>query len=99
MPGGKKGQNSLAARLREKTPGTGFEVQNEKEYAEMWMGDYPPLPAKSLSTGEELQTIIEQKKEKLLGKNCIEKLGVALPFLPKVYLRGNASQYSPNVVN
>jgi mannose-6-phosphate isomerase len=50
----------------------------------MWMGDYPALPAKSLNTGEELHTIIDQNKDRLLGKKCIEKFGVALPFLPKV---------------
>jgi mannose-6-phosphate isomerase len=83
-PWGKKGQESLAAKLCEKTTGTGFEIQNDKEYSEMWMGDYPDLPAKSLKTGEMLQTIIKQNSEKLLGTNCIDKFGSQLPFLPKV---------------
>jgi mannose-6-phosphate isomerase len=83
-PWGKKGQESLAARLCAKTPGNGFEIENDKNYSEMWMGDYPTLPAKSLSTGEELHTIIDQDKEKLLGRNCMEKFGGELPFLPKV---------------
>ncbi|OCK72885.1 phosphomannose isomerase type I [Lepidopterella palustris CBS 459.81] len=73
-PWGKKGQQSLAVKLCEKT----------KEYAEMWMGDYPDIPAKSLEIGEKLQTIIEQNKEKLLGKKCIDKFGGQLPFLPKI---------------
>lgn len=83
-PWGKKGQQSLAAKLCEKTGGTGFKLDDSKEYAEMWMGDYPDLPAKSLETGEKLQTIIEQNKQKLLGKKCIDKFGGHLPFLPKI---------------
>lgn len=83
-PWGKKGEESLAARLCEKTPGTDFKLDNDKEYAEMWMGDYPDLPAKSLKTGEELQSIIKRNSEKLLGMKCIEKFGTQLPFLPKV---------------
>ncbi|KAG0647430.1 Phosphomannose isomerase [Hyphodiscus hymeniophilus] len=83
-PWGKKGQESLAAKLCEKTPGTGFELDNGKEYAEMWMGDYPDLPTKSLKTGELLETILTKNKEILLGKNCIEKFGTQLPFLPKI---------------
>lgn len=50
----------------------------------MWMGDYPELPAKDLKTGEELHKIVDKNKEQLLGKNCIEKFGGVLPFLPKV---------------
>ena len=48
------------------------------------MGDYPILPAKSLETGQELHSIIDENKEKLLGKRCIEKFGGVLPYLPKV---------------
>ena len=83
-PWGKKGQESLAARLCAKTPRTDFRIENDKEYSEMWMGDYPELPAKCLETGEELHSIIARSKEKLLGKRCIEKFGAVLPYLPKV---------------
>lgn len=48
------------------------------------MGDYPVLPAKSLKTGVELHQIVDQNKEQLLGKNCIEKFGGVIPFLPKI---------------
>ena len=48
------------------------------------MGDYPVLPAKSLKTGVELHKIVEENKEQLLGKNCIEKFGGVIPFLPKI---------------
>ncbi|KAL9127232.1 MAG: hypothetical protein Q9217_003849 [Psora testacea] len=50
----------------------------------MWMGDYPVLPAKVLSTGEELHSVIDANKETLLGKQCIDKFGGVLPFLPKI---------------
>jgi mannose-6-phosphate isomerase len=35
-PWGKKGSESIAARLCEKTPGTDFKIDESKEYAEMW---------------------------------------------------------------
>lgn len=50
----------------------------------MWMGDYPVLPARSLKTKEELHSIINKDKEKLLGKKCLEHFGGVLPYLPKV---------------
>lgn len=50
----------------------------------MWMGDYPVLPAKSLKTGEELHKIVDENKEQLLGKNCTDKFGGVVPFLPKI---------------
>ena len=85
-PWGKKGNESLAARLCSHTPNTGFKIDNSKEYAEMWMGDYPELPAKVLKTGEDLHKVIEDNKEQLLGPSCIKKFGAVLPYLPKVYL-------------
>ena len=39
-PWGKIGKNSLSARLCAGTPDTGFEIQDDQPYAEMWMGDY-----------------------------------------------------------
>lgn len=50
----------------------------------MWMGDYPVLPAKDLKTGEELHTIVDENKEQLLGRSCMEKFGGVVPFLPKI---------------
>ena len=48
------------------------------------MGDYPALPAKSLKTGEDLHKIVDENKEQLLGKKCMEKFGGVVPFLPKI---------------
>ncbi|KAL8996181.1 MAG: hypothetical protein Q9169_004247 [Polycauliona sp. 2 TL-2023] len=83
-PWGKKGKQSLAATLCAKTPNTDFEIDESKEYAEMWMGDYPVLPAKGLKSGEDLHKIVDDNKDQLLGKNCIEKFGGVVPFLPKI---------------
>lgn len=56
----------------------------DQPYAEMWMGDYPVLPAKVLKTGEELHKIVDENKEQLLGKQCMDKFGGVIPFLPKI---------------
>ncbi|KAL8716074.1 MAG: hypothetical protein Q9225_006244 [Loekoesia sp. 1 TL-2023] len=82
-PWGKKGKESLSARLCAKTPNTGFQIEDDKEYAEMWMGDYPVLPAKDLKTGEELHKIVDEHKEQLLGNSCIEKFGGVILSIAK----------------
>ncbi|KAL6720185.1 hypothetical protein ACLMJK_002106 [Lecanora helva] len=82
-PWGRVGKDSLAASLCYQTPNTSFKIE-DKPYAEMWMGDYPVLPAKVLSTGEELHKIVDENKEQLLGENCIAKFGGVVPFLPKI---------------
>lgn len=58
------------------------------------MGDYPVLPAKELKTGKELHQIVNENKEQLLGKNCVDKFEGVLPFLPKVRLR---SSHEPSI--
>ncbi|KAI9839584.1 MAG: hypothetical protein M1819_002210 [Sarea resinae] len=83
-PWGKKGHESLAAKLCSGTPGTGFKIEESKEYAEMWMGTYPTLPSYALSTGEDLQAVLDSNKETLIGKPVLEKFGTNLPYLPKI---------------
>ena len=51
----------------------------------MWMGTYPVIPSHVLSTGENLQDVINANAEKLVGKTVLDKFGKDLPFLPKVY--------------
>lgn len=58
------------------------------------MGDYPVLPAKGLESGEELHKIVDENKEQLLGRNCIEKFGGVVPFLPKVLLPSHGENMS-----
>ncbi|KAI8935034.1 hypothetical protein NX059_008698 [Plenodomus lindquistii] len=84
-PWGKQGKESIAARLCEKTPGTDFKIDENKSYAEMWMGTYPDLPSYVLETGEDLQDVIDKNPDELIGKNAAQKFGhTKLPYLPKV---------------
>ena len=83
-PWGKVGQDSLAARLCSKTPGTDFNLDNGTNYAEMWMGTYPVTPSYVLKTGEKLQDVLDANQEKLIGKAVLDKFGSQLPFLPKI---------------
>jgi len=48
------------------------------------MGTYPTTPSLVLATGEDLQKHINANKGKLIGKPILNKVGVDLPFLPKV---------------
>ncbi|RVX66667.1 hypothetical protein B0A52_09480 [Exophiala mesophila] len=97
-PWGKKGRESLAARLCEKT-NPDFRIDNDKDYAEMWMGTYPELPSYSLSTGQDLQEIINAHQEALVGKSVLDKFGPDLPFLPKILSIAKALplQIHPNI--
>ena len=82
-PWGKKGTESLAARLcKEGNPD--FRLDNSTHYSEMWFGTYPELPFYSLETGEDLQQILNKHKEQLIGKRVYQKFGADLPFLPKI---------------
>ncbi|EXJ54930.1 mannose-6-phosphate isomerase [Cladophialophora psammophila CBS 110553] len=82
-PWGRKGHEPLAARLCAKS-NPDFQIDDSREYAEMWMGTYPELPSYSLRTGEDLQEILKEYKEKLIGKGVYEKFGCDPPFLPKI---------------
>ncbi|OCL07934.1 mannose-6-phosphate isomerase [Glonium stellatum] len=84
-PWGRKGSESLAARLCAKTPGTDFKIDENTPYSEMWMGTYPELPSYVLETGENLQDVLDEHARELIGKVVIEKFNqTALPYLPKV---------------
>ncbi|KAI1848460.1 hypothetical protein JX265_008758 [Neoarthrinium moseri] len=83
-PWGKQGQHSLAAQLCSQTPGTGFKIQDDQPYSEMWFGDYPDFPARKLDTGELLKDVLDANKEQLLGKKVIDQYDAQLPYLPKI---------------
>jgi mannose-6-phosphate isomerase len=82
-PWGKKGKESLAAKLCKKTD-KNFQIKDDEFYSEMWFGDYPDFPARVLDTGELLKDILDKNKEGLLGKKVIDQLDGQLPFLPKI---------------
>jgi mannose-6-phosphate isomerase len=49
------------------------------------MGTYPTLPSYVLSTGDDLQDVLEKHKDELLGERVLSKFGQAtLPYLPKI---------------
>ncbi|KZL84503.1 phosphomannose isomerase type i [Colletotrichum incanum] len=80
---GRKGRDSLAARLCANTPGD-FKIKDDEAYSEMWFGDYPDFPARVLETGELLKDVLDRNKEKLLGQKVIKELDGQLPYLPKI---------------
>ena len=82
-PWGKKGHDSLAAKLCQNTD-KNFQIKDDEAYSEMWFGDYPDYPARVLETGELLKDVLDKNKETLLGRKVIDQLGGQLPFLPKI---------------
>jgi len=61
-------------------------MSNAHLAAEMWFGTYPTLPSYVLSSGKDLQKVLDENKE-LIGEGVIKKFGhTNLPFLPKVAL-------------
>jgi mannose-6-phosphate isomerase len=82
-PWGRKGHESLAARLCAKT-NTDFKIDDSTSYSEMWFGTYPELPSYSIKTGQDLAELLQEQKDKLIGKKVYEKFGADLPFLPKI---------------
>lgn len=83
---GRKGRNSLAARMCEKGTPAGFEIKDDEPYSEMWFGDYPDFPGRVAETGEPLADYLRNHKEELLGAKLLKELDAQLPFLPKVYI-------------
>ncbi|KAF3356088.1 Catalase-1 [Verticillium dahliae VDG1] len=81
---GKKGKDSLAARLCANTPSTDFKIDDDQYYSEMWFGDYPDFPARVLSTGELLADVLQKNKKTLLGDKVNNELDSQLPYLPKI---------------
>ncbi|KAF1972565.1 mannose-6-phosphate isomeras-like protein [Bimuria novae-zelandiae CBS 107.79] len=86
---GKVGKSSAAAKFAAATPSDGFSIQEEKPYAELWMGTHPSLPSKDLETQRSLLDLV-QDNQQLLGKEIAEKYENKLPFLFKVLSIGKA---------
>ncbi|GAA5926896.1 uncharacterized protein JCM15063_000399 [Sporobolomyces koalae] len=60
-----------------------FEYDEEKPYAELWMGTHPSCPSTLLKSGEDLKQYLSAHPE-LLGNKVVDKFGKDLPFLFKV---------------
>ncbi|KAG9038581.1 Mannose-6-phosphate isomerase [Tulasnella sp. JGI-2019a] len=67
----------------------GFQLDELKPYAELWMGTHPSMASKLLSSGETLKDHIKRRPE-LLGEKVRKKFGDDLPFLFKVLAIGKA---------
>ncbi|PLB34868.1 mannose-6-phosphate isomerase [Aspergillus candidus] len=79
---GKKGKESLSARLWAQTPGNG-PIDENQTYSEMWMGTYPSNPSYVLSNGELLSDYIKNNPQ-VVGDAVMKRWGAEIPFLPKI---------------
>ncbi len=80
---GKKGNTSAAAKYAAATPRDDFSIQEDKPYAELWMGTHSSLPSKDLETGRSLLDMV-QDNQALMGGDVGKKYQNKLPFLFKV---------------
>ncbi|KEF55290.1 mannose-6-phosphate isomerase [Exophiala aquamarina CBS 119918] len=80
---GKIGKDSAAAKYAAATPSDTFSVQEDKPYAELWMGTHPSLPSKDLETGRSLLDLVADNQA-LQGGDISAKYKNKLPFLFKV---------------
>ncbi|KAL2158292.1 hypothetical protein VTH06DRAFT_4613 [Thermothelomyces fergusii] len=80
---GKKGSASAAARFAAATPSSNFTIEDDRPYAELWMGTHPSSPSKDLVTGRTLLDLV-QDNEALLSSSVAARYGHKVPFLLKV---------------
>ncbi|USW47306.1 Putative mannose-6-phosphate isomerase, type I, rmlC-like cupin domain superfamily [Septoria linicola] len=80
---GKIGTDSAAARFAAATPSDGFSIEQEKPYAELWMGTHPSNPSKDLTTGRTLLDLVRDN-EALMSTAISKRYQQKLPFLFKV---------------
>ncbi|KAK0721169.1 mannose-6-phosphate isomerase [Lasiosphaeris hirsuta] len=80
---GKKGPSSAAARFAAATPSSDLAIQDDRPYAELWMGTHPSNPSKDLTTGRTLLDLV-QDNQALLAHSVAARYGKKLPFLFKV---------------
>ncbi|KAH7385938.1 mannose-6-phosphate isomerase-like protein [Pyrenochaeta sp. MPI-SDFR-AT-0127] len=79
---GKIGKTSAAAKFAAATA-SDFSIQEEKPYAELWMGTHPSLPSKDLETQRTLLDLVRDNQT-LLSADIAERYENKLPFLFKV---------------
>ncbi|KAI4239617.1 MAG: hypothetical protein LQ349_000227 [Xanthoria aureola] len=80
---GKVGKESAAAKYATATDANQFTIENEKPYAELWMGTHPSLPSKDVETRRSLLDLIQDNKA-LMSTEVSKKYSEKLPFLFKV---------------
>ncbi|KAF1983237.1 mannose-6-phosphate isomeras-like protein [Aulographum hederae CBS 113979] len=79
---GKIGKTSAAAKYAAATS-EDFSIEEEKPYAELWMGTHPSLPSKDVETGQSLLDLVQTNKA-LMSTEIGDRYGEKLPFLFKV---------------
>ncbi|KAK4151125.1 mannose-6-phosphate isomerase [Chaetomidium leptoderma] len=80
---GKKGKESAVARFAAATPSDDFTVQDDKPYAELWMGTHPSNPSKDVTSGRTLLDLV-QDNQALLAPSVAARYDNKVPFLFKV---------------
>lgn len=80
---GKVGHESAAAKFAAATPSNKLSIEQEKPYAEIWMGTHPTLPSKDVETQRSLLDLV-QDNQALMSTEISKKYGEKLPFLFKV---------------
>lgn len=78
---GKRGSNSLVARLA--SANSGIDIDESKTYAELWMGTHPNAPSHLKNKNISLAQYLNEKP-KDLGSEVLDSFGCQLPFLFKV---------------
>ncbi|KAL2071045.1 hypothetical protein VTL71DRAFT_12280 [Oculimacula yallundae] len=86
---GKVGKDSAAAKFAAATPADDFSIQEDKPYAELWMGTHPSNPSKDVTTKRTLLDLV-QDNQALMSIEIGERFGHKLPFLFKVLSIGKA---------
>jgi len=79
---GKVGSKSSAARFAAATA-SDFTIQDDKPYAELWMGTHPSNPSKDVATGRTLLDLV-QDNQALMSESISKRYDQKLPFLFKV---------------
>ncbi|KAL2193122.1 mannose-6-phosphate isomerase [Corynascus similis CBS 632.67] len=80
---GKKGSSSAVAKFAAATPSAEFTIQDDRPYAELWMGTHPSNPSKDLTTGRTLLDLVQDNKA-LLASSVASRYDNKVPFLFKV---------------
>ncbi|KAL4995094.1 mannose-6-phosphate isomerase [Aspergillus recurvatus] len=80
---GKIGSESAAAKYAATTASSGFSIEADKPYAELWMGTHPSLPSKDVETQRTLLDMVQDNLA-LMSPEVSERYGGKLPFLFKV---------------
>lgn len=95
---GKNGMDSMVATLM-KSANADFVVDEQKSYAELWMGTHENGPSYLKDADVSLQKYIQENIE-VLGSDTIQTFGSNLPFLFKVLSINKALsiQVHPNKV-